>query len=279
MRSYRGVVRAVRTGTTRMVRVNELDMDAYLRGVVPDEMPASWEATALQAQAVAARSYSAYLRAARGADAAWHVCDSTSCQVYRGTAGEHPGSDAAVAATARAVRTHGGRPVFAEFSSASGGWSAPGSVPYLAERQDPWEHAAGTSNHRWAATLPASSVEARWPQVGTLRRVVVTRRSGPGEWGGRVQEVRLEGTGGTVTTDGHGLRNARPFPSASREGIRSDWYAFAGATTTPVTQPPAPPRADDVADARPERARPVVVGTARRPRRRRRRLPDRPARR
>ena len=47
-----------------MTVINLLDTEDYLRGVVPSEMPASWNLEALKAQAVAARSYaSAHMEA------------------------------------------------------------------------------------------------------------------------------------------------------------------------------------------------------------------------
>ena len=58
-------------------------MDDYVQGVVPAEMPASWEPEAVQAQAVAARTYAAWHRA-RSGDRYYQICDTTSCQVYGG---------------------------------------------------------------------------------------------------------------------------------------------------------------------------------------------------
>ncbi|MHB0874577.1 MAG: SpoIID/LytB domain-containing protein [Anaerolineae bacterium] len=78
--------------------VEVMELEQYLRGVVPAEMPASWPAPALAAQAVAARTYTLAAIAsprhsARGAD----LCDSTCCQVWR--AGTYEASDAAVRET------------------------------------------------------------------------------------------------------------------------------------------------------------------------------------
>ncbi len=80
-------------------RVDVLDLEEYLRGVVPAEMPASWPGQALAAQAVAARTYA--LRAIahpRHASAGADLCDTAQCQAY-GDA-RYASSDEAVAATA-----------------------------------------------------------------------------------------------------------------------------------------------------------------------------------
>ena len=76
--AYRGVLRSVKKDT-----VNVLPLDKYLQGVVPQEVPALWEPQAVQAQAVAARTYAAYERAHPIASH-YQICDTTSCQVYGG---------------------------------------------------------------------------------------------------------------------------------------------------------------------------------------------------
>ena len=58
-RKYRGVIEFGRYGGGNITAVNVLTMDEYLYGVVPSEMPSSWEIEALKAQAVAARTYTA----------------------------------------------------------------------------------------------------------------------------------------------------------------------------------------------------------------------------
>ena len=63
--------------------MNVLSMDDYVKGVVPREMPASWEPDAVRSQAVAARTYAAFDRAAHPTRS-YQTCDTTSCQVYGG---------------------------------------------------------------------------------------------------------------------------------------------------------------------------------------------------
>ena len=63
--------------------MNVLRLDDYVKGVVPREMPASWPPAAVRAQAVAARTYAAFDRAAHPTRY-YDTCDTTSCQVYGG---------------------------------------------------------------------------------------------------------------------------------------------------------------------------------------------------
>ncbi|MGH3414277.1 MAG: SpoIID/LytB domain-containing protein, partial [Marmoricola sp.] len=106
-------------GSTTRDTVNLLGVEMYLRGVVPAEMPASWHQAALQAQAVAARTYALYERA-HHLHGYYQICDTTACQVYRGMKGQYSSSDRAITATRGRYLTSGGAPAFTQFSSSSG---------------------------------------------------------------------------------------------------------------------------------------------------------------
>jgi stage II sporulation protein D len=116
---YRGLLR-IRL-TTKVAVINHVPIETYLRGVVPLEMPASWPAEALKAQAIAARSYA--LRRVHPATGTYDLYDDTRSQVYRGQRAENPATDAAIAATRGAVLLSGTTIVNALFHSAGGGWT------------------------------------------------------------------------------------------------------------------------------------------------------------
>ena len=197
VRGYPGTVDAIRTGATRIARVNVTYTETYLRGVVPHEMPASWSPAAVQTQAVAARTYAAFLRE-ESTSASWDLCDSTSCQVYHGTA-THPASDDAVRETSGRIRTSGGQPAFTQFSASNGGYSVAGSFSYLAANPDTFDRA---EYPEWSFAIPASTVESRYPALGRLQRIVLVSRDGRGDYGGRVLEMRLEGASAGRTFNG-----------------------------------------------------------------------------
>jgi hypothetical protein len=161
-RRYRGTLRLI-ADQGRVRVVNVLDIEAYLRGVVPAEMQASWPAEALKAQAVAARTYTLlHLDANRVYD----VCATIDCQVYRGREVEHPASDAAIAATAGEVLTYGG--VFARtyYHADSGGVIASSAevwgseIPYLQAFQDV---SSGGPHASWSARLDRAALPPSWP--------------------------------------------------------------------------------------------------------------------
>jgi len=203
--SYRGTLRSASTSSTGAKRatVNVLPLDSYLRGVVPREVPASWSANAVRAQAVAARTYAAFERRAHSRSA-YDLCDTSSCQVYGGYAAEHPLADAAVRATARKVVTYGGKPAFAQFTSSNGGWSVAGGFPYLVARADPYDR--GSAGDPTSTTFSAAAITRNWPGIGDLVSIEVTRRDGHGPYGGRATQVTVTGTSSTVTATGAQLK-------------------------------------------------------------------------
>ena len=204
--AYRGRLVAAQTspGSRDRNTVNVLPLDAYLRGVVPLEMPALWHAEAVKAQAVAARTYAAYERDHPASY--YHLCDTGSCQVYGGVDAEHPASDTAVRATAHQVLTYDGSPAFTQFGSSSGGWTSAGSVPYLPAQADPYDDWAGNPVHDWKVSFAATTIAGHYPALGRLRRIEVTRRDGNGDWGGRLVSLTLVGSQHDVVVSGDTFR-------------------------------------------------------------------------
>ena len=99
--SYRGALRLHRDDGRTILVVNELGLESYLQGVVAAEMPSTWAAEALKAQAVVARSYA--LRSRRP-DRVFDVFADVRSQVYRGVAGEAADGGRGRARHARARR-------------------------------------------------------------------------------------------------------------------------------------------------------------------------------
>jgi stage II sporulation protein D len=215
--TYRGWLRAAAPSGSSSDRdtVNILPLDAYVKGVVPDEIPASWSPEAVQAQSVAARTYALSHRDGTGH---FDLCDTTACQVYGGLDNEHPDSNRAVAATAKQVLLHGGKPAFTEFSSSNGGWTVASSVPYQVAKRDPYDGWAGNPNHTWTVRLTAAAIQRAYPKVGRLQRIRVTARDGNGAWKGRVHSMTLVGRKGSVTVSGDDFRWTFR--------LKSSWFSF-----------------------------------------------------
>ena len=219
-RGYEGTIAGVRSGDTTLYTVNTVGIDAYVAGVLGREMPSYWPAAALRAQAVAARTYAAFERAAHSSSA-WDLCDTTQCQVYGGrrlysdgvvTDLQPPSVLQAVAQTARQVRTSAGAPIFAQFSASNGGWTvADTRFSYLPAKADPYD-LTNNPYGTWTASLTVARLAECYPAVGTVQRLTVLSRDGNGDWGGRLSSVRLTGrtaAGATATLDvtGSSLRS------------------------------------------------------------------------
>jgi stage II sporulation protein D len=182
-RVYRGSLRVVPRGGT-LDAVNEVDLEDYLAGVVPREMPASWgddAPAALQAQAIAARTY-ALAGVAPGRE--FDLYDDQRSQVYGGRAAEDQRTTAAVRATAGRVVTYGGRPITAFFFSSSGGRTEDGqnvfpgvaNAPYLRSVADPFDDSS--PYHRWSdpPVVDGARLARLLGLSGTVVRVDVVRR-------------------------------------------------------------------------------------------------------
>jgi stage II sporulation protein D len=115
---FRGSVRVLLSGA-RADLVNELPLEAYLRGVVPSEMPSAWPLAARTAQTIAARSYAAYHL--RSAASTFDVYADTRSQVYRGVRAEAGAADKVIADTPGQVLRSGTAIANALFHSTGGG--------------------------------------------------------------------------------------------------------------------------------------------------------------
>ncbi len=101
--------------------INVLDLQSYLRGVVPNEMPVRFGHEALKAQAVLARNY--VLKPREKNYHNFDVCDSVACQVYYGANTEKDEANLAIDETENIVAMYNGELILALYSSTSGGYT------------------------------------------------------------------------------------------------------------------------------------------------------------
>ena len=180
---YRGRMTIFPNPQGRLTVVNTLDLETYLRGVVPREMGA-WEFPALEAlkaQAVAARTY-AYANRGKRAKEGFDLVDTVADQVYGGRDGEQALTDRAVAETAGLIATYAGHPIEALFMANGGGATVDNSLvfgdghPYLkavsSYDQDPL-----TLTFRGA---PAPAGDQSWLTMDLLR--LTATGLVPGAW-------------------------------------------------------------------------------------------------
>jgi SpoIID/LytB domain protein len=207
------VVRLVSPSAVQVV-VTGLDMERYLYGLA--EVPSTWPATALQAQALAGRSYAKFsIDSRRNADPnrTYDLDAGTIDQVYAGDdkAAGPSGAQwvAAVDATASQVITYGGSTVQAFYSSSTGGYTENSeyvfvaTVPYLRAVPDPGDATASNPNHRWTRTFTGSELQS-WTQAKfgvNVGPVTAMDFTGPFGASGRIDRafVRLTGPNASKT--------------------------------------------------------------------------------
>ena len=185
-RQYRGDL-VISLNSRGLNVVNYLPLEEYLYGVLPMEMPHTWDQEALRAQAVAARTYALFVKG-KNADKAYDLKATTESQVYGGAGAEKAAASAAVDATRGLVMTHGGRLIVAYFHADSGGytedaknvWGA--DIPYL--KGVPDRFSTNASGNSWAIYFSYLDLEKRLNlnglDVGPIRALQVSGNSPSG---------------------------------------------------------------------------------------------------
>ncbi len=148
---YRGRLEVTSTGAV-LQAIDVVALESYVLGVVPGEMPSTWPVAALEAQAVAARSY-ALASMVKGKP--WDLYPDGRSQQYLGVSAETVQTSTAVRATGRQVLLYRGKVATAFYSSSDGGRTASAldvfglDLPYLLSQPDPWDD--GSPYHVWAS--------------------------------------------------------------------------------------------------------------------------------
>lgn len=236
---YRGAIDVVNSSSGNRV-VSDVGIEGYVRGVIPKEIAASWAyagdgagANSVRAQAVAARSYGLAQNRSYtypGSSTRYATtCDTTSCQVYGGSATrssatgsitnvEHVATDAAVLATANVVRKwpsghpSAGQIVSTEFSASNGPRTAGGAFPPVDDIGDPTSQ---NPYHRWTRIIDADSFAAQHG-LGSITGATTqptTAANYQGFDGIWFDDIVITGTNGTFRQQAWDFRNAMGYRS------------------------------------------------------------------
>lgn len=236
--AYRGTVIVKPTADDKLTVINELDIDDYLKGVLPREAVTSWAEEALKAQAVASRTYLAS-HLARHMDQGFDLCSDVHCQVYGGATKEHPRTTTAVVETQGQILVYEGKPIGAFFHANCGGsteridvvWGTP-DRPYLPCRRCTWGTAAPW--YVWRRSLTDEEILTGLKAKGTvqgkkLQSISITDK-GPS---GRAAHIKVRTDAGTYTMLANDFRialNPEKIRSTLFTELRriNNGYVFAG---------------------------------------------------
>ncbi len=189
--------------------VNELDLEEYIKGVLPAEMNSGWHPEALRAQAVAARTYAVYQRLAV-AGREYDLVASTQDQVYRGRQGLDARVQEAVESTRGLILTHQNAPVLAAFSSTAAGptedalnvWDK--DLPYLKGVDCPFD--TNSPYYQWRAAFKIEDLENGLRRFGMSVGTIATLTTYAYSSAGRVTRVRILHSQGELVLRGEDLR-------------------------------------------------------------------------
>jgi stage II sporulation protein D len=117
---YRGDLDVLTNETGQLSAINRLELEDYLAGVLPREVPASWPMAALQAQAVASRTYALY-RMKQAANLSYDVSADVLSQVYGGRSAESWRTSRALKRTRGRALVYDGQLIPAFFHASCGG--------------------------------------------------------------------------------------------------------------------------------------------------------------
>lgn len=160
---YYGAFQYTRVSGGNMNVINMVDLEDYIKGVVPYEMSSSWPLEALKAQAICARTYAAST-INHHRDQGFDLCCGDDCQVYRGTNSAADSTNRAVDETAGVYITYNGSLCQVFYFSSDGGATEDSenvfneALPYLRGVEDPYEQYVYTGKSNWSFTYSLSEI-------------------------------------------------------------------------------------------------------------------------
>jgi SpoIID/LytB domain protein len=213
-------------------KVVTVPLERYVRGVVAAEMPSSWPLAALEAQAIASRTY-ALTDDAGGSR--FDVYSDTRSQVYESPptpAAETAASNAAVAATAGQIVLYQGKPAITYYFASSGGMTEDNENSFLGSTPEPWLRAVPdayeTSASSWKLSVGFATAAARLRGLvkGSFRGIEVLKRGASP----RIVAAEVLGSRGNSPVSGPELE--------ARLGLDSAWAYFSVKSGTSVKREP-----------------------------------------
>lgn len=206
---FRGALEVIDAKDGLMV-VNDIAIEAYLVGIINNEISSRWADDVIKTQAVVARTYALHQKMLRS-KAAFHLEGTVMGQVYTGSEAEDVSSMKAVTETAGEILSYGGGPALTVYHSNAGGvteasiniWKR--DYPYLVSVKSPYDESA--PRFQWEFQLPGASFGALLVSAGYPIAEPESVEIGDTTGSGRVRDVLVaDASGRSVTIAGEDLR-------------------------------------------------------------------------
>ncbi|MBQ8758341.1 MAG: SpoIID/LytB domain-containing protein, partial [Clostridia bacterium] len=167
---YYGSLEFYANSDGKITAINVLNIDEYIKGVLPSEIYPSWDMEALKAAAVVSRTYALKnAMASSHSSAGFDVCNNTHCQMYEGTKKENANTNKAIEDTAGIVVMYNGALATTPYHSSTGGYTAsaaevwggkPENYPYLTNVMNPYEDYRNVPNGKWLSVVEPSQLSS-----------------------------------------------------------------------------------------------------------------------
>ena len=200
-RRYAGELRVL-LNDKKLNIINHVKLEKYLKSVVGSEMPKEFPLAALQAQAVAARTYALKLL---DKNKLFDLHSTQASQVYLGLESETLKINRAVRSTNTLALFYKNELINAVFHSSSGGrtensgqvWKY--QLPYLKSVID---YDQNSTKYRWTNKFTSAELEKIFSDLGGVNGIQIIDKSNTG----RVLKIRLYGNNGNMIISGKKLR-------------------------------------------------------------------------
>ncbi len=202
-RRYRDQIDILLTKANKLLAINVLDLEPYVKGVLYHEVPHRWPMNAIKAQAVATRTYALY-QVGENKKQEYDVTSGIYSQVYGGRSAERYRTNIAANRTRGQVLTYRGNILPAYFHSNCGGQTE--NVKEL------WKHdlpplkgvkcgfCAGAPNYRWKKSFRSQDIQEKLNKqgfkLGLIKDIIISGRTDSG----RIKNIKIVTRDGKTTT-------------------------------------------------------------------------------
>ena len=199
----KGYVEIIRESNKKLLVINHLDSEEYLKSVVASEIGANWPREALKAQAIASRSYLAY-HLSKNIDKDYDLKGTVYSQVYKGEKVESYNSSMAVKETEGEIMVDDGKPLIAFFHGACGGGTEDANQLWQMDFRYPipmvkCDWCKDSPSYQWIRKVPLHKIEELLARngrnAGGIKAIIPMGRTDSG----RIKALKINHTLGNLS--------------------------------------------------------------------------------